>query len=281
MDFSGFVREYGEPLQYAAFFGALAGLGAWEALQARRRGDAGGCAPGRRWPVNGALTALNILVLGALPVSAVAAAEFAASRGWGLLNQPLVPPLAAFALGFGLRSLVGYFIHVAMHKVPVLWRVHRVHHTDTGMDVSTTVRFHPLEFAIALPIQLAAVIVLGLPPVALILYEIADAAIAVFTHADIRLPVKADRVLRLVLVTPAMHRIHHSTRPAETDSNYGALFSWWDRLFGTHRVAPEGGTAALRVGLDDADRPRAQSIGWLLAMPFLGARRLRGAGGGA
>ena len=267
MDIPGleaFVRLHFDPLQYAAFFGALLVLGAIEVFAAGN-----GTASRRRWPANAGLTVLNILVLGALPVGVVAAADFAATRGWGLLNQDLVPPLAALALGILLRSLIGYFIHVAMHKVPLLWRVHRVHHTDTAMDVSTTVRFHPLEFVISLPIVLAATVALGLPPLALLLYELVDAAMAAFTHANLRLPARLERALQWVLVTPVMHRIHHSALQPETDSNYGAMFSWWDRLFGTYRTRPPETLAQMQLGLDDGSAARANGLGWLLVSPFL------------
>ena len=266
MDWNGLerlLREHFEPLQYAAFFGVLVLLGGVEAFASLGRDRF------RRWPANGGLTVINIMVLGAMPVSAIVAADFAMERGWGLLNQPFVSPLAAFALALAVRSLVAYAIHVAMHKVPLFWRVHRVHHTDTNMDVSTTVRFHPLEFIISMPILLAAVVLLGLPPLALMVYEVFDAAMAVFTHAHVRLPERLDRALRLVLVTPPMHRIHHSADRCETDSNYGATFSWWDRLFGTYRTRPPHELATMRLGLDTWRDRRATSLWWLLAMPFV------------
>ena len=267
------VRQHFEPLQYAAFFGALAACLLAEALTApaadrRRRA---------RWPANWALTAVNVMLTGALPLSVIAAGDFALVRGWGLLNQPWVPPLAALATGFLLRSAASYAIHVAMHKLPVLWRIHRVHHTDRAMDVSTTVRFHPLEFAISLPLLVALALMLGIPPLALLLYELFDAVMAVFTHADIRLPARVERALRLVLVTPAMHRIHHSAWQPETDSNYGATFSIWDRLCGTFRTRPYREVAALRLGLDEWQDARTNSFAWLLRLPFSsGHHRSRG-----
>jgi sterol desaturase/sphingolipid hydroxylase (fatty acid hydroxylase superfamily) len=260
-----FLRRHDEPLQYAAFFGALAICGVLELVVQRRRA---GRARWRRWPANWGLTVLNIVLLGALPLSGLAMADLARERDWGLLNHPAVPLAAALAAGFLLRSLVSYATHAAMHKVPLLWRVHRVHHTDTMLDVSTTVRFHPLEFAIQVPIMLGAIAILGLHPVVVIAYEIADAGINVFTHADIRLPRWLDRALRLVLVTPEMHRVHHSAHRPETDSNYGAVLSIWDHAFGTHRrVAPEA-LAALRLGLDECQDVRSRSLLWLLASPF-------------
>ncbi len=259
-----FLRRNDEPLQYAAFFGALALLAAleWRARRGRERF--------RRWPANWALTALNIVLLGALPLSGLAVADLARERGWGLLNHPAVPLGAALALGFLARSLVSYGIHVAMHKVPPLWRVHRVHHSDTALDVSTTVRFHPLEFAIQVPLVSGALLALGIHPAVVIAYEIFDAAMNVFTHADVRLPRPLDRALRLVFVTPEMHRVHHSAAPAETDSNYGATLSIWDRLFGTHRA---GAPAA--IGLAEvAERPARDPL-WLLALPFIGTAGLQ------
>jgi len=234
-----------------------------------------GAARRRRWPANIGLTVLNVAVLGAMPVSLVAVADWAAVRGWGLLNQAPVPPLAALVIGILMRSLINYGVHVAMHKTPLLWRVRRVHHTDTAMDVSTTVRFHPLEFVITMPVQIAAVALFGLSAMALMLYELFDAAMAVFTHANIRLPDRVDRLLRLVLVTPALHRLHHSAWQPETDSNYGATFSCWDRLFGTYRSKPADELAPLRLGLSEYRDRRADSILWLLALPLGGAMASR------
>lgn len=279
MDWNSFdtlIRAHFEPLQYVAFFGALMMFGAWEVFMALGRD---GIERRRRWPANGGMTAVNIIVLGAMPVSIVAVADHAMARGWGMFNQPFVPPLAALVLGFVLRSLVSYGIHVAMHKVPLFWRVHRVHHTDTQMDVSTTVRFHPLEFVISIPILLGMAALLGIPPLALMLYELFDAAMAVVTHANVRLPERLDRGLRLMLVTPAMHRIHHSAWQQETDSNYGAIISWWDRLFGTYRMRPPGELAVMRLGIEEFHDRRTTSLWWLLLLPFV-AVAARGAGPG-
>jgi len=265
-----FLRRNDEALQYAAFFGVLALMAALE-LRARR-----GRERFRRWPANWALSALNIVLLGALPLSGLAAADLARERGWGLLNHPAVPLGAALVLGFLARSLVSYGIHMAMHKVPPLWRVHRVHHSDTALDVSTTVRFHPLEFAIQVPLVIGALLALGIHPAVVIAYEIFDAAMNVFTHADLRLPRPLDRALRVVLVTPEMHRLHHSAARPETDSNYGATFAIWDRLFGTHRA---GAPAA--IGLAEIPERHARKPLWLLALPFLGTASLGSARGGA
>lgn len=259
------LRANGEMLEYAAFFGVLAALAILETLWPR---GAGAPERRRRWPANFGLTLINIVVLGALPIGALAAAEWAQAQRWGLLNAVALDAGTALALGLLLRSLVSYATHVAMHKIPLLWRAHRVHHTDRAFDVSTTVRFHPLEFVITLPIQLAAVALLGISPLAIIVYEIFDAAMAVWTHANLRLPARLSRALSFVLVTPDMHRIHHSAHQPETDSNYGATFSFWDRLFRTFREATPDRLSELTLGLEPYRDGRAESLPWLLTMPW-------------
>lgn len=259
------LRIAAEPLQYAAFFGTLVLLAALETVVGQSR-----AAPQRRrrWLPNAILTALNIMVIGALPVSGLLVADYARDSGLGLLNQMALPALGGLVIGILIRSLISWLVHYAMHKVPALWRIHRVHHSDDFLDVSTTVRFHPLEFLVATPVLLAGILVAGIPPVALMVYEIADAAMAVFTHANLRLPQAIERPLRMVLVTPDMHRIHHSAWQPETDSNYGATLSIWDRLFGTYRDKPPAALAGQRIGLNDVQEEQAASVMWLLAAPM-------------
>jgi sterol desaturase/sphingolipid hydroxylase (fatty acid hydroxylase superfamily) len=261
--FEATLRAQFEPLQYAAFFGALLLLGLLETVMAVKAEPA---VRRTRWPANFGLTAINLMVLGALPLGSLAAADLAAARGWGLLNLVALPAWLAVIAAFLLRSLTSYVIHVAMHKVP--WRLHRIHHTDTAMDISTAVRFHPLEFVVSIPAVLAATVAFGFPPVAVMLYSLVDAAMAVFSHANIRLPDRIDRGLRLVLMTPAIHRLHHSAAQSETDSNYGAILSCWDRLFGTYRTRPEAELAELRLGLAEYGVANTRSLVWLLALPF-------------
>jgi sterol desaturase/sphingolipid hydroxylase (fatty acid hydroxylase superfamily) len=152
--------------------------------------------------------------------------------------------------------------------MPKLWRFHRVHHSDTHLDVATTVRFHPVEFLVNLPMMLAVIALFGIPPVALMIYEIMDAAMNVFTHANVRLPKWADRVVRVLFVTPDMHRVHHSSWHRETDSNYGATLSIWDHLFGTFRAKEPEALATMEIGLREVRDGRANSLWWLLALPF-------------
>ncbi len=259
------LRVWNEPLTYGLFFGGLVLFGALEAVFALREE---GALRRRRWPVNFALTALNILVLGALPVTALVAADWAEAGGHGWLNQREHSFAVLLLVGVLARSLASWGIHWAMHNVPVLWRVHRVHHTDTHLDISTTVRFHPIEFLIAAPVVVAVVVGFGLPPEVVILYELFDTAMAVFTHANVKLPKGIERALRAVLVTPNLHRIHHSTRVPETNSNYGATLSIWDRVFGTYRAKDEAALAAQPLGLAETPDARATSFLYLVTLPF-------------
>lgn len=263
--FEGALRAQFEPLQYATFFGALAILGIAEAFFPL---DKPPPERGRRWLANYLLTFLNIALLSALPLSGLAMADIAQAKGWGLFNAAALPAAVALLAGVLLRSLTNYWIHVAMHKMPVLWRLHRVHHSDPQLDVSTAVRFHPLELAVSAPLQAASIVVLGIPPVAIILYELLDALMAVLTHANLHLPERIERRVSLILVTPGMHRIHHSAWHVETDSNYGATLSLWDRLFGTLRSKSREDLARLALGLEECRDERSRSPLWLLASPF-------------
>ncbi|HYD14258.1 MAG TPA: sterol desaturase family protein [Allosphingosinicella sp.] len=224
----------------------------------------------RRWRTNGALTLLFILVNGLMPVTLVAAAGLASQRDFGVLNLLGLAPAAAFVLTILARSLIAYATHRTMHIAPWLWRIHRVHHLDPRLDVSTAARFHPVEPAIVNGIALVFVLLLGLDPLAVLSYELAEAAMAVFSHANVRLPPWLDRGLGWLLVTPDLHRVHHSPLQSETDSNFGSTLSIWDRLFGTWRRKPADALAAQRVGLDECADERAASLLWLLASPVMG-----------
>lgn len=259
------LRGNMEMLTYAIFFGALALLALLETLIALR---AEGAMRLRRWPANFGLTVINILVLGALPLSALAAADLARSLDIGLLNPLETPFVVALAVTFLARSLGAWGVHYAMHNVPLLWRVHRVHHTDTHLDVSTTVRFHPLEFLISAPVAVIIVMALGLPPAAIMLFELFDAGIAVFSHANIRLPAGLERLVNRIIITPNMHRIHHSNVERETNSNYGATLVIWDRVFGTYRRKERDALARQKLGLDEVDENRASSLWFSLGLPF-------------
>ena len=269
IEFETALRANMETLTYVIFFGALALLAVLEMLIALR---ADGAKRSRRWPVNFALTAINVVVMGALPLGAVAAAELARTMQFGLLNLADVPFFAALLITLLIRSLGSWGVHYAMHNIPLLWRIHRVHHTDTHLDVSTTVRFHPFEFLVSAPVVVAIVMLCGLPPVAVMLFELFDAAIAVFSHANIRLPARLERILNGLIITPNMHRIHHSTFEQETNSNYGATLVIWDRLFRTYRRKSDEALAVQSLGLEEVGEKRASSLWFSLGLPFRGVK---------
>jgi len=173
-------------------------------------------------------------------------------------------------LGLLGRGFVSWVTHLLMHKVPLFWRVHRVHHTDTELDVSTTVRFHPFEFPIALVVGAPLILVLGPSPWVLLAYEVLDAAVTVFSHANVELPSALDRVLRYLVVTPALHRVHHSADPEETDSNFSAVFPIWDLVFGTFRTRTARPPLEMPLGLTEVRDERTASVAWLLGLPFRG-----------
>lgn len=261
-----FLRGSFEPLQYAAFFGVFAVFAALEGVAPR---DPSPPARVWRWPANVVLTAVNIVVLGVLPVGIVAAADWAGAEGLGVLHTIDVSPMAAFAVGFLGRAFLSWGTHYLNHKVPFLWAIHRVHHVDTRLDVSTTVRFHPLEFVFTTPLVLAGVVAIGAPPAAILLYEVMDAGITVFSHANVRLPWWIDRPLRLFVVTPDVRRVHHSSHQPETDSNYGAVLTIWDRLLGTYRRKSVEALATQETGLSEVQDSRSRNLVWLLILPFI------------
>jgi sterol desaturase/sphingolipid hydroxylase (fatty acid hydroxylase superfamily) len=228
---------------------------------------------GRRWPTNIGMGVANSLLVSLAPVSALLAAQWAHANNWGLLNVLGGPWWLALIATFGIRSFAGYVFHVVMHKVHAFWRLHRVHHSDVHLDVTTTVRLHPVE-AIAQLFTLGPLAVLfGFDPWALVAYEITDNFIGLASHTNWRLPDRVDRVLRWVFVTPNMHSLHHSSYVPETDSNYGQVFSIWDRLFGTYTAAPRGGFDAMQIGLEEIRDDRASDFWWVMKSPALRTMR--------
>lgn len=264
-DMEQFLRSHGETALYIVFFGMLLSLGL---METRRQISARPLERRQRWPANWFLTAINIVLLGAIPITALTVADFVRDQGIGLFNTIAVPTWLGIVGGILARSFGAWLVHLAMHKVPVLWRVHKVHHCDREMDISTTVRFHPLEFAIQVPITLGIVVLFGIPPMAILVFELLDAAIAVFSHANIRLAPRLERVMGWFIITPSMHRVHHSSYQPETDSNYGATLSVWDRLFGTLVQREPDALSTMRIGLDDIDTRDSQRIAALLTIPF-------------
>jgi len=238
----------------------------WE-LGAPRRALMAGRRP--RWPGNFGILVVDVLAVRILiPTAAVGAALFAAGNGYGLINIAGFRLSVAATLGFLALDLVIYAQHVVFHKVPLLWRLHRMHHADLDVDVSTGVRFHPFEILISMLIKIAVVIALGIPAVAVLLFEVVLNATSMFNHSNVAMPGWLDRGLRLVLVTPDMHRVHHSVLRHETDSNFGFNLPWWDRLFRTYRAEPEAGHATMTVGLPIFRDPRELRLDRLLTQPF-------------
>jgi sterol desaturase/sphingolipid hydroxylase (fatty acid hydroxylase superfamily) len=213
---------------------------------------------------------LNTVLLRLLfPAAAVGMAAFAAGQGWGLLNHFQFPFWLAVPVAVIAMDLVIWLQHVMVHAVPALWRLHRVHHADLDYDLTTGARFHPIEIIISMLIKFATIMVLGPPVAAVILFEVILNGMAMFNHGNVRLPLGMDRVLRALVVTPDMHRVHHSVEDDEANSNFGFNLSWWDRLFGTYRDQPRGGHEGMTIGIHKYRQPR--EVSWLpglLALPF-------------
>jgi sterol desaturase/sphingolipid hydroxylase (fatty acid hydroxylase superfamily) len=259
-----------EPIiRLACFAGVLLLMALWEVLAPRRRLTVG---RPLRWASNLGLVALDtLLVRFLIPTGAVGLALLAAERGWGVLNNLSLPAWLAVALAVVALDLVIYLQHVMFHAVPLLWRLHRVHHADLDFDATTGVRFHPVEILLSMGIKIGAVVLLGTPALAVLLFEVLLNATSVFNHGNVRLPGWLDRVLRLVLVTPEMHRVHHSTNPRETNSNFGFNLPWWDYLLGTYRAQPAAGHEAMTIGLEEfRDEHVADRLPGMLALPFVG-----------
>ncbi|HET6546054.1 MAG TPA: sterol desaturase family protein [Rhodanobacteraceae bacterium] len=223
----------------------------------------------RRWTANFGLSLIDTLMLRLLlPWLAVDAAQWARVHEFGLLHAVVAPDWLRFAIAFVVLDLVIYWQHRALHAIGWLWPLHRVHHTDLALDASSGVRFHPLEILLSTGLKIAAVLALGAPVLAVLIFEIVLNGFALFTHANVALPEKLDRALRWLIVTPDMHRIHHSIRRDEHDRNFGFHVSWWDRLFGSYRAAAAEPQTTLTLGLDRFRDERGQRLRALLVQPF-------------
>lgn len=253
-------------IRLSIFGGVLLLMMGWEVVAPRRPLRIGRWP---RWPSNLGIVALNTLTLRlVLPVVPVIFAGIVAENGWGLLNRIALPASLAIALSVLLLDLVIWAQHVAVHKVPLLWRLHRMHHADQDYDVTTGARFHPLEILLSAAIKLTAIAILGAPPVAVLLFEVLLNATAMFNHGNVALPRRVDAAVRLLVVTPDMHRVHHSWHRDETDSNYGFNFPWWDRMFGTYRAQPRDGHDAMTIGLPLFRTRKDQRLDHMLVQPF-------------
>jgi sterol desaturase/sphingolipid hydroxylase (fatty acid hydroxylase superfamily) len=253
-------------IRIAVFAGVLALMALWE-LRAPRRPLAVGRA--RRWPGNLGVVAVDTLVLRLLlPGAAVGVAAAGEARGWGVLPALGLSGWPAGVIAFAALDLAVYLQHVLFHSLPVLWRLHRMHHADLDFDVTTGGRFHPVEILLSMGWKLAIVAALGAPAVAVLTFEVLLNATSMFNHGNVRLPERLDRRLRWLVVTPDMHRVHHSAVPAETNSNFGFNLPWWDRLLGTYRAQPAAGHDRMRIGLEAFRDPRELRLDRMLLQPF-------------
>ena len=269
MDWNHWILGHEIPIRLSFFFGIFAVVAAWEQLAPRRIPTVSRAI---RWSNNLGLVFLNSLVLRLLfPVAAAGVAAVAHQRGWGLLNNYEVAFSVATVVAVIAMDFVLYLQHVMFHALPVLWRLHRVHHADPDYDVTTGARFHTLEIILSMLIKFATIALLGPPVVAVVIFEVLLNVTAMFNHGNITLPRNADRLLRLLVVTPDMHRVHHSVEDDESNSNFGFNLPWWDRLFGTYRDQPRAGHQGMTTGLRAFREPG--QVSWLpgmLMLPFRG-----------
>lgn len=255
-----------DALRLALFLAVLLAVAAWEALAPRRRQSV---ARRVRWPHNLGLALLNGAVLRVVaPGMVIGVAIAGDAQGWGLMNAIDLPAWAAVLGGIVLLDLAIYFQHVMFHAVPTLWRLHRVHHADVEFDVTTGVRFHPVEMLISTLVKCAAVVALGAPALAVLAFEVLLNTTSMFNHANASLPPRVERWLRWLVVTPDMHRVHHSVRYDESSSNFGFSLPWWDRIFATYRGQPALGHDAMTIGVDAFRAPEESRLDRLIVQPF-------------
>ena len=269
MELNDFLLQNEKPIRLGFFFGMLALMVLWEVLAPRR---ALTVSRTLRWINNLGLVFFNSAILRLLfPAAAVGMASFAAEHGWGIFNHFSFPFWPAVLLSVVAMDFIIYLQHVLVHAVPALWRLHQVHHADPDYDVTTGARFHPIEIILSMLIKFATIVVLGPPVVAVLIFEVVLNAMAMFNHGNVRLPSALDRVLRTLLVTPDMHRVHHSVEYDEANSNFGFNLSLWDRLFGTYRAQPRAGHAGMTIGIRHSRNPREVShFDGMLLLPFRG-----------
>jgi sterol desaturase/sphingolipid hydroxylase (fatty acid hydroxylase superfamily) len=269
MNVTDYITQHEPTIRLSFFLGVLAIMAIWEILAPKR---ALTVSKALRWANNLGLVFFNSFILRLIfPAAAVGVAAFAAEHGWGLLNYYTLPAGLAIVLAIIAMDFIIYLQHVLVHAVPALWRLHRVHHADLDYDVTTGARFHTLEIILSMLIKFATIVVLGAPVVAVIIFEVILNAMAMFNHGNVGLPTWLDTPLRWFVVTPDMHRVHHSIEDDETNSNFGFNLSWWDRLFGTYRDQPRGGHQSMTIGIRKfRDTRQATWITGLLTMPFKG-----------
>ncbi len=255
-------------IRATSFLGIFIVVALWELVGPRRKLSVSKLL---RWINNLGIVFFNTLLLRFLaPLMAVGLAIMAEEENWGLLNNIAINSYVKMFLAILILDLIIYLQHVMFHTAPWLWRLHRMHHTDLDIDVTTGSRFHPIEIILSMIIKMLIVASLGAPPVAVVIFEVLLNATAMFNHGNIHIHINADRLLRLLIVTPDMHRVHHSVKPNETNSNYGFNFPWWDRLLGTYKAQPEDTHLKMTIGLNQFRESRYLKFHWLLIQPFIG-----------
>ena len=260
------VASYEPVIRLSAFGAVLVIMMVWELLSPWRPHRLGRL---RRWPNNLGVTVVNVAVLRLVfPISAVAFAMLVQERGWGLFSKVVAPTWLEAVASVVILDLAIYGQHVLVHAIPLLWRLHRMHHADLEIDVTTGIRFHPIEIGLSMVVKFALIAALGIPPVAVLIFEIALNATSLFTHGNVKMPSAVDGVLRRFVVTPDMHRVHHSIVPGETNSNYGFNLPWWDHLFGTYRAAPAAGFDGMTIGIPQFRAARELRLDRMLLQPL-------------
>ena len=269
MDFEQFVLSNEPAIRLGFFVGIFVLIAIWELVAPQRVLTVSKTI---RWGSNIGLVVLNTVLLRLMfPLAAVGMAAFSAVNGWGLLNHFSVPFWIAVPLSVIAMDFVIWLQHVMVHAVPLLWRLHRVHHADPDYDLTTGARFHPIEIVLSMLIKFATIAVIGAPVLAVVIFEVLLNATAMFNHGNIRLPAKLDGALRWLLVTPDMHRVHHSVQDDECNSNFGFSLTWWDRLFGTYRAQARAPQDSMAIGIYGHTDPREVArLDGMLLMPFKG-----------
>jgi len=262
------IFAYEPYIRLGAFGGVFVVMAIWELIGPRRKQAIG---RGWRWPNNLGVVVLNTLVVRLVfSTTAVGLALIAEARGWGLFNLLALPTWGGVVASIVVLDLAIYLQHVLFHAVPALWRLHRMHHADLEFDVSTGLRFHPIEIALSMLIKFTVVAALGAPALAVLIFEVLLNATSMFNHGNVRIPTGLDRVLRGIVVTPDMHRVHHSILSRETNSNFGFNLPWWDRLFGTYRAQPAAGHDSMTIGIEQFRDRRELGLDRMLLQPFRG-----------
>jgi sterol desaturase/sphingolipid hydroxylase (fatty acid hydroxylase superfamily) len=262
------ILAYEPLIRLAAFGGVFAVMAIWEVIGPRRKQ-----AIGRywRWPNNLGVVVLDTLLVRILfPTTAVGLALVAEARGFGLFNVIAIPAWVGVVAAVVILDFAIYLQHVLFHAVPALWRLHRMHHADLDFDLTTGLRFHPIEILLSMVIKLTVVAALGAPALAVLLFEVLLNATSTFNHSNVRIPLGWERALRWLVVTPDMHRVHHSILWRETNSNFGFNLPWWDRLFGTYRAQPAAGHEAMTIGIEQFRDSRELGLDRMLLQPFRG-----------